>query len=220
MSAVGASRRPRRCTRPRTSCGDRGRAGGEHPQTNQGWSVDLVSPRTTSWAIPGARCLVLLAAVGLAPLLACANLALISLARALERGPEVSIRLALGATSGRLLRQFFVESLLVSAAGGTLGALLAFAGVGVLKRADAGLPRIHEVSVDPRVLLFALAATATAALVSGLPSAWRRARAEPAPDLAGTPARVAGGSPHALRDGLVVAEVAMAVVLLAGPACW
>ena len=189
---------------------------GEHPETNEGWSVRLVSLQEDVVGDSGRTLFVLLAAVGLVLLVACANVALLSLARALERGHEASIRLALGATRRRLLRQFFMESLLVSAVGGSLGALLAFAGVALLKRTEAGLPRIQEVAVDPRVVLFACAATAAAALVSGLPSAWRRAHAEPAPDLAGTPARVAGGSRHALRDVLVVAEVAMAVVLLAG----
>ncbi len=66
--------------------------------------------------------------------------------------------------------------------------VFAVAGLALLKRADAGLPRVHEVALDPRALLFAGVATAAAALISGLPSAWRRARAEPAPDLVGTPA--------------------------------
>ncbi len=189
---------------------------GEHPPTNEGWSVKLVSLQEDVVGDSGRTLFVLLAAVGLVLLVACANVALLSLARGLERGHEASIRLALGATRRRLLRQFFVESLLVSTAGGSLGALLALACVALLKRMEAGLPRIHEVAVDPRVVLFAAAATAAAALISGLPSAWRRAQGEPAPDLAGTPARVAGGPRHAFRDGLVVVEVAMAVVLLAG----
>ncbi len=165
----------------------------------------------------GRMLFVLLAAVALVLLVACANVALLSLARGLERAHEASIRLALGATRRRLLRQFLMESFLVSAAGGVLGAVLAVAGITLLRGTSAGLPRLHEVALDPRALLFACAATAAAALVSGLPSAWRRARAQPAPDLAGTPARVAGASRrHSLRDGLVIAEVAMAVVLLVG----
>ena len=108
-----------------------------------------------------------------------------------------------------------MEPLLVSAAGGVLGALLAASGIALLQRADAGLPRIQEVTLDPRALLFACAATVAAALVSGLPSAWRRARAEPAADLAGTPTRVRGAETRLPRRPRV-AEVAMAVVLLAG----
>ena len=165
----------------------------------------------------GRTLVVLLGAVGLVLLVACANVALLSLARGLERGHEASIRLALGATRRRLLRQFLMESLLLCGAGGLLGALLAFGGLALLSRTDAGLPRFHEVAIDWRALAFACGATAAATLLSGLPAAWRRARGEPAAALAGTPARVAsGGNRWSLRDGLVVAEVAMAVVLVAG----
>jgi putative ABC transport system permease protein len=188
----------------------------EHPQTNDGWSVKLVPLQEDIVGDAGRVLFALLAAVTLVLLVACANLALLLLARSLGRVEEASIRLALGATRQRLLRQFLVESLLVCGAGGALGTLFALAAIALLKHSAAGVPRLHEAALDPRALLFACAATVAAALISGLPSAWRQARAEPAPDLAGTPTRVAGGRRHALRDGLVVAEVAMAVVLLAG----
>jgi predicted permease len=187
----------------------------EHPPTNEGWSVRLVSLQDDVVGDSGRTLLVLLGAVGLVLLVACANVALLSLARGLERGHEASVRLALGATRGRLLRQFLMEPLVVALAGGLLGVVLAFAGIALLKQSPAGLPRIHEVALDPQAVLFAGTATLLAALLSGLPPAWRRTRAEPASDLAGTPIRVAGGERHLLRDGLVVAEVAMAVVLLA-----
>src|SRR5262245_60580993 len=188
---------------------------GEHPQTNDGWSVDLVSLKDDIVGDSGRTLVVLLAAVGLVLLVVCATVALLSLARGLEREHEASVRLALGASRQRLLRQFLMEPVLLSAFGGVLGAVFAVAGLALLERADAGLPRLHEVTLDPRALLFAAAATTAAALISGLPSAWRRARALPAPDLVGTPTRMTG-SRHAFRDALVVAEVAMAVVLLAG----
>jgi predicted permease len=189
----------------------------EHPQTNEGWSVSVVSLRDDVVGDSGRTLVVLLAAVGLVLLVACANVALLSLARGLEREHEASVRLALGASRKRLLRQFLMEPFLISFLGGTLGALLAYVAIGLFKRADNGLPRIHEVVLDSRVVLFAIGATAAAALISGLPSAWRRARADPAPGLMGTPTRVAGGrGRHLFRDALVVAEVAMAVALLAG----
>src|SRR5262245_42099808 len=190
---------------------------GEHPQTNDGWSAQVVSLQDDIVGDSGRTLVVLLAAVGLVLLVACANVALLSLARGLEREHEASVRLALGASRRRLLRQFLMEPIVLAGLGGVLGALLAVAGLALLKRSDAGLPRLHEVALDPRALAFAIAATAAAALISGLPSAWRRACTEPAPDLVGTPARVAGSRRrHALRDALVVAEVAMAVALLAG----
>jgi predicted permease len=189
----------------------------EHPQTNEGWSVDVVSLQEDVVGDSSRTLVVLLAAVALVLLVACANVALLSLARGLEREHEASVRLALGASRRRILRQFLMEPVVLAGLGGILGALLAVAGLALLKRSDAGLPRLHEIALDPRALAFTIAATAVAALISGLPSAWRRARTEPAPDLVGTPARVAGSRRrHALRDALVVAEVAMAVVLLAG----
>jgi putative ABC transport system permease protein len=189
----------------------------EYPQTNEGWSVRLVSLREDLVGDARRSLFVLLLAVALVLVVACANVALLSLARSLERLPEASLRQALGASRARLLRQFLMEPLLVSAGGGALGVLLASLGLTLLKRAGAGVPRLHEVALDPVALAFACAATLAAALVSGLPAALRLARAEPAADLAGAPGRLAGGEGrHALRDGLVVAEVALAVVLLAG----
>ncbi len=189
----------------------------EYPQTNEGWSARLVSLQEDVVGDARRTLLVLLLAVALVLVVACANFALLSLARSLERLPEASIRLALGASRRRLLRHFLAEPLLVSATGGALGVLLAAFAVALLKRSAPGVPRVHEVVLDPVALLFACAATLAAALVSGLPAAWRLARAEPAPDLPGAQARVTGsGQGHVLRDGLVIAEVAVAVVLLAG----
>jgi len=189
----------------------------EHPRTNEGWTVNVVPLQQDLVGDSGRTLFVLLGAVSLLLLVACANVALLSLARGLERGHEASVRLAIGATQGRLLRQFLMEPLLVSCAGGALGALLAVVGLALLKHFPAGLPRIHEVALDPRALVFAAAASLAAALVSGLPAAWRRTRAQPVSELSGTPTRVAGaGERHRIRDALVIAEVAMAVVLLAG----
>jgi putative ABC transport system permease protein len=189
----------------------------EHPTTNAGWSVALVPLRDDVVGDAGPTLMVLLGAVGLVLLVACANVALLFLARGLERSHDAMVRLALGATRRRLVRQSLVESGLLCAVGGGLGVLLAAAGLSLLARADAGLPRVHEVAFDRRALAFALVATAAATLLAGLPAALRRVRGEPAADLTGTPARVAaGGNRLSLRDGLVVAEVAMAVVLVAG----
>jgi putative ABC transport system permease protein len=160
--------------------------------------------------------LVLLLAVALVLVVACANVSLLSLARSLERRPEASLRQALGASRERLLRQFLLEPLLVSLGGGALGVLLAALGLQLLKQAGAGVPRLHEVGLDAPALAFACVATLLAALVSGLPVAIRLSRAEPFPGLAATTRRSAGEGRHTLRDSLVVAEVATAVVLLAG----
>ena len=189
----------------------------EHPQTNEGWGVRLVPLQEALVGDSGRTLWVLLAAVGLLLVVACANVAVLSLARGLERAQEASVRLALGATRGRLLRQFLTESLLVAGAGGLLGTALAVGGIALLRSAEASLPRVHEVALDPRALAFALFATTTAALIAGLPYAWRRARVEPQADLAlGHSRSTEGRGRHRVRDGLVVAEMALAVVLLAG----
>ena len=188
----------------------------EHPATNEGWGIRLVPLQEAIVGDSGRTLWVLLAAVGLLLAVACANVAVLSLARGLERAQEASLRLALGATRGRLLRQFLMESLVVAVGGGLLGTLLAVAGIALL-RTEASLPRVNEVVLDPRALLFALAATTAAALVAGLPYAWRRARVEPLADLVGGTSRsTEGRARHRVRDGLVIAEVALAVVLLAG----
>ena len=189
----------------------------EHPRTNQGWGVRLVPLREEVVGDAGRTLFLLLGAVGLLLVAACANVAVLSLARGLERGPEASIRLALGATRRRLLQQFLVESGLLAGLGGALGALVAAVGLMALKAAEASVPRLEEVRIDPAVLLFALAATGSCALVAGLPYAWGRADAGAGGGGLDATARVtAGHGRRRLRDGLVVAEVALAVVLLAG----
>jgi putative ABC transport system permease protein len=188
----------------------------EHPRTNEGWSVRLVPLQEDLVGEARPALLVLLLSVALVLVVACANVALLSLARGLERLPEASLRQALGASRGRLLRQFLMEPLLVSLGGGALGVLVAAIGLALLERAGVPVPRLHEVGLDRLALGFAGVATLLAALVSGLPVALRLARATPLHGLAAAPSRLAGEGRHALRDGLVVAEVALAAVLLAG----
>ncbi|MET0556544.1 MAG: ABC transporter permease [Vicinamibacteria bacterium] len=185
-----------------------------HPRTNEGWSVRVVPLSDDLVGASGRPLLLMLGAVFLVLVAACANVSLMTLARGLEDGRDGAIRRALGATRARLVRQFLTESVVCCAAGGLLGALGAAGAVRILAGIDAGIPRLSEATVDARVLAFALAASAFAALVSGLPAAWRRASAEPARGLV-SGARVSPGARSRLRDGLVVAEVALAVLLLA-----
>lgn len=185
-----------------------------HPRTNEGWSVRVV-PLQEELSRGAVRPLVLmLGAVLLVLLAACANVALMTLARGLTDGHDGAVRKALGATRGRLVRQFLTETALVCAVGGLLGASGAALGVRLLRAVETGVPRLAEAVVDARVLAFACAVTALAALLAGLPTAWRRASAEPSRQLL-PGQRVASPSGAWLRDGLVVAEVAFAVVLLA-----
>ncbi|MBL8222445.1 MAG: ABC transporter permease, partial [Bryobacterales bacterium] len=187
----------------------------EHPATNKGWSTGLM-PLAEDIAGGSRRVLlVLLGAVGLVLLVACGNVALLSIARNLERSREDAIRLAVGGTASRLLQQFLVESFLLAIAGGILGACVAAAGIRILPMLALDLPRLHELRLDPWMPAFAFGVTLLAGLVSGLPPALLRTRLAPAQGLHGARAGGDRGG-HRLRDVLAVAEVALATLLLAG----
>ena len=156
-------------------------------------------------------------AVVLVLLIACGNVANLLMARALGRMHEMGVRTALGAPRARLVRQMLTESLLLSIVGGALGALLSVAVLKVLARLNPGdIPRFEEVSVDGRVLLFALLISLGTGLVFGILPALASSRVKTSELLRQGGGRgIAGGSSRA-RHVLIVADVALAVVLLAG----
>ena len=189
----------------------------EYPETNHGWSVRLLPLAEDTVGTAADALWLLLGAVALLLAVASANVALLTLLRGLDRATDTALRLALGASSARLVREFLMESLLLATAGGLLGAAIAGALLRALPMLAPDLPRVDEVTLDGRVLVFAMAVTTTVALLSGLPPAWRRARLAPASALADSSTRATGGGRrHLFRDGMVVAQVALAVVLLLG----
>jgi putative ABC transport system permease protein len=168
--------------------------------------------RVRSWM------LMLLGAVGLVLLIACANVANLMLARATVRTREMGIRSALGASRWRLIRGLLVEGVVLAVMGATIGIALAWGGVQILKAwLPAGLPRVAGIAIDLRVLATAVAAAVATGLFFGVVPAFQASR----PDLASTlkdsgRSSTAGAGSQRLRSALVVAEVALAVVLLVG----
>ncbi len=162
--------------------------------------------------------LVLLGAVGFVLLIACSNIAGLTLARASGRGREIAVRAALGASRWDLIRQTLAESLVLAGAGAITGLALAFAGVrGLLALAPKGLPVMVSVRMDSTVLLFTLLASVAAALLFGIVPAWHISRLDRYEMLKeGARSNTAGLGRLHLRSGLVVGEVALALVLLVG----
>ena len=188
----------------------------EYPAWKKTWSV-AVRPLQALLA-EGSRnlLLILLAAVALVLIIICANVANLLFARGNQRAQEIALRAALGATGSRIVRQMLAESLLLALCGGALGALLAYWGVGALRLMTEGiLPASMVPRLDWRVLGFAFLATALTGLLFGVLPAWRARRADLNDALKSGGRTQAAGRNHT-QSALVVIEVALTVVLLAG----
>ena len=179
--------------------------------------VEVVGLREQVLAAVRPAILVLLGAVGLLLLVACANVAGLLLARGAQRGGELSVRAALGAERSRLFGHLLAESAAIALLGGVGGVALAWAGLGALTRMlPPDLPRASSIAIDLRILAFALLTTVGTALLCGLLPSLRFSRAEAMDALRGARAATGGRGRAGLRRGLVLLEVAVATVLLVG----
>ena len=173
----------------------------------------MVGSRTRTWM------LMLLGAVGIVLLIACANVANLLLARATAREREVGIRAALGASRWRLVRQLMLESLMLSIAGTVCAVVVASWGVHLLKDSlPDNLPRVSLIAVNLRVLTAAAAAAIVTGLLFGIVPALQLSRPDLSTALKDGARGTAGSGRRRLRSALVVVEVALAVVLLVGAA--
>jgi putative ABC transport system permease protein len=185
------------------------------PAGERGWRTRLV-PLVEDIVGDGLRrtLLVLLGAVGLLLLVACANLSNLLLVRATGRGFDLAVRRALGESRGRAIAQLLVESLVVTALGGALGILLASWSVEALRTLP--IPRVAEIAVDPRVLAVAIAATLVSGILAGVGPAFRASQVAPQDALQSQAVRLAPRS--RLRDGMIVAQLGLSLTLLVGAA--
>ena len=195
-----------------TAIGDRLRR--EYPNDNAGQGVTVLPLQEDAVGDVRAALVVLSGAVGFVLLIACGNIANLLLARGVSRQREIAVRAALGAGRARIVRQMLAESLLLGAAGGVAGLLFGVWSFDALVALlPSNLPRVEEIRFDGWVLAYTFVLSLLSALLFGLVPALRASRA----DLTGAlRERAAAGGGRRLRNGLVVAEMALAMTLLVG----
>ncbi len=190
----------------------------EREHLDSGWTVLVIPLYTEIVGADRQLLLVLLGAVCLVLLIACANAANLLLARAASRQREIAIRLAMGASRLRVVRQLLTESLVIAIAGGTLGLALAFGGVkGLVLMLPANFPRAHDIHVSAPVFVFTFAVSLATGILFGLAPALQVSRTDPKQGLQqGSRTATASRVHSRLRNALVVSEVSLACVLLIG----
>jgi putative ABC transport system permease protein len=189
-----------------------------HPDTNSGAGTYMIPLQEDAVSDIRPALLTLLVAVGFVLLIACANVANLLLVRATGREKEMSIRLALGAGSFRLVRQMLTESVLLSVAGGAAGLVVAsWAREALMALRPVSLPQYNAIELDTRVLLFTIGLSIATGILFGLVPALRAARSDLNLALRGSSrSATAGAGAHRLRNVFVAGEIAVSLVLLVG----
>jgi predicted permease len=186
----------------------------QYPVTNAGVTIEIRSLLRDFVGEDSKALLVTSAGSILVLLIACANVANLTLARASTRQREIAVRLAVGSSRWRIVRLLMTESLLIAAVGGALGVLLAFWAVEAFKAIGAGvIARIDEIAVDVPVLLFSASTIFVATVLFGLLPAWKAARVNVDPALK-SGGRSSGGGLARVRKALIVSELTLALMLL------
>ena len=190
----------------------------EFPETNAGRGGKVLSLTEAVFGDVQSTLWLLLGAVALVLLIACSNVASLLFARATLRSPETAMRAALGASRGRLIRQFFTESLVLTGIGGAAGLMLAWASLQTsMSILPPNVPRMDNVAIDGRVLAFTLLISLLTGVTFGLAPAWQRARTDLNATLKAGSRSTSGGRGRArTRNALVVTQVALSLVLLVG----
>jgi len=190
----------------------------QYPEDDKGWGAVVVPLRDALVDDVKPALLVLIGAVALVLLIACANVANLVLSKTLARQKEIAIRTALGASRGRVLRQVVTETVLLSLAGGALGLYLAHYGVRLIVHfLGDNLPRGLEIAVDGWVLAFTLGASLLAGILAGLAPAWRFTKTNVNEALKQGLGRTDSDSgSNRTRSTLLIAEIALSLMLLIG----
>ena len=231
MLAGGMQQRPARFLRPigllkpgvtlrqaQSDCDSiAGQLAGLYPDADRGYSLRLDSMENAIVGASRAPLLLLLGAVGLVLLIACANVANLLLARNDGRQKEFAIRSALGAGSGRIVRQLLAESMTLAIAGGGIGVLLAFWGIDLLRSlGPASLPHLRDVRLDGTVLIFTAGLSLLTGILFGMVPALQSAKPNLQNSLKEGGRSSAGAGHQRFRNALVISEVAVSVALLIG----